>query len=40
MVIFSWNSKSDYKGTDDIGILAQEVEALGLTVLHKLEIMD
>ena len=28
--IFSWNSKSDYKGTDDIGILAQEVEALGL----------
>ena len=28
--IFSWNSKSDYYGTDDIGILAQEVEALGL----------
>ena len=28
--IFSWNSKSDYKGTDDIGIIAQEVEALGL----------
>ena len=28
--IFSWNSKSDYKGTEDIGILAQEVEALGL----------
>ena len=28
--IFSWNSKSDYNGTDDIGILAQEVEALGL----------
>ena len=28
--IFSWNNKSDYKGTDDIGIIAQEVEALGL----------
>ena len=27
---FTWNSKSDYKGTVDIGILAQEVEALGL----------
>ena len=27
---FTWNSKSNYKGTDDIGILAQEVEALGL----------
>ena len=28
--IFSWNKKSDYYGTDDVGILAQEVEALGL----------
>ena len=27
---FTWNSKSTYKGTDDIGILAQEVEELGL----------
>ena len=27
---FTWNSKSNYKGTDDIGILAQEVEELGL----------
>ncbi len=27
---FTWNSKSDYRDTDDIGILAQEVEALGL----------
>ena len=28
--IFSWNKKSDYYGTDDVGIIAQEVEALGL----------
>ena len=27
---FTWNSKSTYKDTDDIGILAQEVEELGL----------
>ena len=33
--IFSWNSKSDYNGTDDIGILAQEVEALGLPGITK-----
>ncbi len=33
--IFSWNSKSDYYGTDDIGILAQEVEALGLPGITK-----
>ena len=29
----------DYNGTDDIGILAQEVEALGLLALHKQEVM-